>query len=217
MKHRPKTNNRTVASHLLVLLTLWVSLTGCSSGNDLVKDGKSDYKIFVSATATATEKNAALELQKYIGQISGCKLELTNQKTEDAHQIFIGFKEAPQSLLKDLDTAAFGKEEFVIRSDGKSMLIGGGQSRGTMYGVITYLSDHLGCRWYTREVTKISSLPTIKLSKMDERQKPAMEYRMTWYREAFDTQWALHNRSNKSIGARFAWWCFYRISVCAYF
>ena len=172
---------------------------GCSSGNDLVSNGKSDYKIVVSAQATQPEKSAAIELQKYINEISGSTLPIVNEAGADDKAVYIGFKGAPQSILKDLDTAAFGHEEFIIRSDGKSLLIAGGNSRGTVYGVSSYLTDHLGCRWYTREVIKIPSQPTIKLTKIEDRQKPAFEYREPYYREAGNTEWALHNKINRAI------------------
>ena len=173
-----------------------LTITSCSTTSDLVSDGRSDYKIFVSAKASVPEKSAALELQKYINKISGCKLEITNQPDVDEKRVYIGFKEAPQSVLNDLDTSGFGNEEFVIRSDGKSLLIAGGKSRGTVYGVSAYLTDHLGCRWYTREVIRIPTQATIKLAEIEDRQKPALEYREPYYHEAYDTEWALHNKTN---------------------
>lgn len=182
----------------LVLLMTGFSIIfeSCSTSNNLVENGKSDYKIFVSENATAPEKNAALELQKYISRISGCKLEITGKIAVEGKHIYIGFQEAPPSFLKDLDTSEFGNEEFVIRSDGNDLLIAGGHTRGTMFGVITYLTDYLHCRWYTRDVVKIPSQPTIVLSKIEDRQKPALQYREPFYHEAYDTQWALHNRTN---------------------
>jgi len=173
-------------------------ISSCSTSTNLVSDGKSNYKIFVSESAGLPEKNAALELQKYLEKVSGCKLEITNKTGGDNKLVHIGFSEAPESILKDLDTKAFGNEEFIIRSDGKTLLIAGGNTRGTMYGVNSYLADYLGCRWYTREVEKIPAQPTIKLAKIEDRQKPAFEYRQPYYHEASDTTWALHNRLNIS-------------------
>lgn len=181
----------------LFLLAAAAFIFGCSSGNELVSNGKSDYKIFVSNLATVPEKSAAIELQKYVQEITGCKLEITNkQETDDAKLVFVGFKEAPERLLEKLDTAAFGNEEFIIRSDGKNLLIAGGNSRGTVYGVSAYLTDYLACRWYTREVIKIPKQTTIKLPEIEDRQKPGLEYREPYYHEAYNTEWALHNKTN---------------------
>lgn len=183
-------------------------LPGCTPNTNLILDGRSDYKIFVSEKASVPEKNAALELQKYLEKISGCRLEIANQSLHTDKLVYIGFTGAPSTLLKDIDTAAFGKEEFIIRSNGKDLLIAGGHSRGTMYGVMTYLSDYLHCRWYSREVIKIPTQSTIALTKIEDRQKPALEYREPYYHEAYDTEWALHNRTNSraipdSLGGAF--------------
>lgn len=182
---------------ILIAIAILFSLSRTYSMDaNLVRNGKSDYKIFVSKEATAPERNAAFQLQKYLGEISGCKLPITNQPDAKAKLVYIGFKEAPKALVAGLDIAGFGKEEFVIRSDGKSLLIAGGNSRGTLYGVTTYLRDYLGCRWYTRDVVKLPTQTTIALKKIEDRQKPALEFRQPSYREAYDTTWALHNRVN---------------------
>jgi hypothetical protein len=187
---------RSLLVSCLAVMVLMAALYGCSSGNELVSNGKSDYKIFVSKNATIPEKSAAIELQKYLKQITDCDLEITNTADANAKLVYIGFQEADKSLLKDLDIHSFGNEEYIIRSDGKNLLIAGGDSRGTVYGVSAYLTDYLGCRWYTREVIKIPKQATLLLSKIDDRQKPAFEYREPYFHEAYNTEWALHNKTN---------------------
>lgn len=181
-----------------VLLMTALGLRGFASNNNLITNGKSDYKIFVSESAVASEKYAAAELQKYLYKISACNLEITHAAKQGDKLVYVGFKNAPESILKDLKPADFDNEEYIIRSDGKNLLLAGGGSRGTLYGVIGYLSDHLGCRWYTREVVKTPTQSTILLNKIEDRQKPAFEYREAYYHEAFNTEWALHNRLNPS-------------------
>lgn len=160
----------------------------------LVLNGKSSYKIFVSESALQPEKYAATELQKYLAKISGSTLPIVHESGKNQKLIYVGFKGAPQSLLKELKPTDFINEEYIIRSDGKNLLIAGGGARGTLYGVIGYLSDHLGCRWYTRQVTKVPEQKTILLSKIEDRQKPSFEYREACWREAYNVDWSVHNR-----------------------
>lgn len=190
------------------IFTMAALLTACSGEQKLVSGGKSEYRIFVASDAPEPEHQAALELQKNMEKISRSRLEITSEAGDSDKLVYVGFRGAPAALLDGIDTASFGKEEFLIRSDGQRMVIAGGQPRGTMYGVISYLTDHLGCRWYTREIAKIPSRPTITLGKIDDRQKPAFENREPFYTEAYDTQWALHNRTNSraipdSLGGAF--------------
>lgn len=174
-------------------------LCSCSNNNFLIRNGKSETHIFVSAGADRVETYAAFELQKYLQEISGCKLPVTHVDDPDTKMIYVGFSGAPESVLSGFNIAEFGKEEYIIRTTGEDILIAGGKPRGTLYGVIGFLSDHLGCRWYTREVVKVPRKTTIVIRGIEERQKPAFEYREAWYKEAYDTQWAVHNRLNTSI------------------
>ncbi|CAL1517261.1 DUF4838 domain-containing protein [Chitinophaga sp. MM2321] len=183
---------------LVVCLFATSSLWGNPPGK-LITEGKSDYKIFVSESASDPEQRAARELQKYLQKVSGCFMEITHETKPDAKLIYIGFTGAPETLLKNLQPKEFGKEEYIIRSDGDQLLIAGGAPRGTLYGVIGYLSDYLDCRWYTREVIKTPKQTTITLSQIEDRQKPVFVNREAWYREAYNPEWAMHNRLNPTI------------------
>jgi hypothetical protein len=182
----------------LLLLTIFAAtiLSACSQSEHLVKDGKSDYKIFVSDKATAPEKHAAEELQTYLQKVSGCKMEITHEQANGEKLVYIGFKDAPTTITGNLNPAEFGNEEYIIRSDGKNLLIAGGETRGTLYGVMGYLTDYVGCRWYTRDVAKIPNNPTLSLAKIEDRQKPALQYRDMDWRESLDATWVIHNRLN---------------------
>lgn len=181
---------------LLPFLSLVLILNSCSRGGKIIQNGSSNYKIFVSGDAIASEKHAAKELQTYLFQISNCTLEIVHQPEVEKNMIYVGFKDVPASVLKDIHPDDFANEEYIIRSDKGNLLIAGGGTRGTLYGVMGYLSDHLGCRWFTREVSKIPFLPEIRLPEKEDRQKPALEYRHFNWRESLDTQWVVHNRLN---------------------
>lgn len=196
MKHILRTTAMAIRWQMFFVL-LTISLHAHSQGL-LVENGKSDYQIFVSETASVVEKHAALELQTYLEKISGCQLPVVHQTTSGKAAVYIGFKNAPKELLADVQPEKFDEEEFIIRSDGKNLLLAGGAPRGTLYGVIGYLSDYLGCRWYTREVTKVPQQKTIRLTSLNDRQKPSFEYREAWYEEAYNSRWAMHNRLNPS-------------------
>jgi hypothetical protein len=186
---------------LLFLAALGIECTTKSDVLELVKNGKSDYKIYVSEKAIASEKHAATELQKYIFEISESKLPITNKVDETSKIIYIGFNDVPKNLLQDIEVSSFGNEEFIIKTSAKSILIGGGETRGTLYGVISFLADYLGCRWYTPEFSKIPKNKNISLEQINKREKPVFEYREAWYNEAYKPNWAVHNRLNPSLKA----------------
>jgi hypothetical protein len=184
---------------IIILFLTTLTLTSCSEKLILVEDGVSEYQIYVSEKAPTVEKVAARKLQKYILEISGCKIPIITSSRQAANTVFIGFDAVSPALIKDLNISEFGKEEFIIKTSGTNLMIAGGKARGTLYGVLTFLSDYLGCRWYTREVKKIPDKTTLALEQINVRQKPVFEYREAWYREAYDVDWAVHNRINPSM------------------
>jgi hypothetical protein len=99
-----------------------------------------------------------------------------------------------------VDFAALGTEGYVIRTVGEHLIIAGGQLRGNMYGVYGLLEDHLGCRWFATDVSRIPKLPRLAIGPIDERQVPALEYREPFVCDCRDGDWCARNRMNSTAG-----------------
>ena len=182
----------------LIIAVIFLISNSCSKNKYLIENNRSRYSIYVSDKAAQPEKFAARELQKCLNKMTGVRLPIVNAYDQKIKLVYIGFKDVPQKMLAGLNKDEFGKEEFIIRTVDGNMLIAGGEPRGTLYGVLGFLND-LGCRWYTRNFTKIPQRSSIALPEKEIRQKPAFEYREAWYNEAYDPIWAVHNRLNPSI------------------
>lgn len=162
----------------------------------LVNNGKSDHSIVLSAGAPASEKRAARELQRFLEEMSGAKLPVvTDDKPSKGNMILVGESTALGRLGVRVPFANLGNEGFVIQTSGKHLIIAGGKPRGTLYGVYTFL-DKLGCRWFTREVSRIPKRRTIEVAELAETHKPAFENREPFFTEAWDKDWAARNRTN---------------------
>jgi len=195
-----KFERNTLNNFLLTMAFLLNTLlsVGCAGDQPIIEDGTTQFKIYVSENALLPEKYAASELQKYLTEITGLELPIVNTYNSETKLISIGFEGAPEKLIAGLKKEEFGNEEFIIRTVDGSLLIAGGEPRGTLYGVLGFLSD-LGCRWYTRDVIKIPQKSNVYLPAEEIREKPAFEYREAWYKEAYDTEWAVHNRLTPSM------------------
>lgn len=151
---------------------------------DIVRDGKSDYSIWLAPDAIPAERRAADELQTYIEQMTGAKLAIEATARPAGSRI----------RLEPLSGA--GAEQFSWKLDGRDLVIAGGRPRGVLYGVYTLL-DQWGCRWYTRDVSRIPKLRNLRVSDLSGRlQGPAFEYREPFFFEAWEKNWAARNRSN---------------------
>ncbi|MEA3476810.1 MAG: DUF4838 domain-containing protein [Bacteroidota bacterium] len=114
-----------------------IVLNCCSTEISLVKDGKSDYAIFVSKKAALPEKYAAEQLQHYIREMTGADLPIANQSA------------SPQVVVRVVENIA-AHDGFRLRVQNEDVLIEASAPRGCIYGVYAFLEE-LGCRFYGPE------------------------------------------------------------------
>lgn len=122
----------------------------------LVKDSESDFVIVTQNEPDECIQTASEELQTYIERISGAKLDIVSEselaKAEGA--IILG-QTAIGDALTQTDYSQIGEDGFLLYSDGENFLIRGEDSRGTLYGVYTFLEEYLGVRWFTPELERV--------------------------------------------------------------
>lgn len=182
---------------LLVYIAI-MAWCGASHGLTLTRDGYSDYVIVVPAKASPSEKHAAAELQHFLREISGAELPITaDTEPIRAYEIVLGNGNTRLDQLNlRLPPPSGSGEWFRIGTAGERLLLLGAPQRGTMYGVYTFLEDHLGCRWLSSKVSRIPKQRTIELEPFSSVQTPVLEYREPFYWDAFDADWAARNKVN---------------------
>lgn len=116
----------------------------------IVDNGVSDYCIVTSEAPDECIKTAANELHTYIKKVSGAELEIIteNKLSENSKAILVGETELENKIV-DIDRASIKADGFRLYSDGNYFVIAGADSRGTLYGVYTFLEEYLGVRWFT--------------------------------------------------------------------
>lgn len=171
----------------------------------LFEKGRSDYRIIVGADASESEKWAAAELKHWLREISGASLDIhtDNAPPESDKVIVVGWNGRAQKLLgpgaqrpKDED------ETFTYRSAGPALVIWGGNQRGTMYGVMSFLEREMGVRFYTSRVTVTPQKARYAFTWLNHSEKPGVRVRNDFYYEAFEPIWAARNRVNGAMGFR---------------
>jgi hypothetical protein len=172
-------------------------VVSCFGGNlRLVENGKSSYAIVIAPDASQSERHGAEELQHFLEQMSGARLPIT--AASQPRMVLVGNSPALEKLNLKISFADLGPEGFALKTSGRQLVIAGGRQRGSMYGVYTFL-EKLGCRWFTPEVSRIPKMRTITVGPLDNTQKPAFEYRETFFSEAYDRDWAARNKTNGSF------------------
>lgn len=163
----------------------------------VAENGEPRMTIVVAAAASPSTRYAAEELQRFLSQMTGAQIPIaTDDSPAGPAEILVGESRRLQDMKILIDYEALGGEGYIIRTRGPHILITGGEPRGTLYGVYGFLEEHLGCRWFTPEVSVIPEARVLAVLPIDEMRVPVLEYREPFVEECFDGDWAARNRMN---------------------
>ncbi len=143
----------------------------------LAENGRSDFVIALPADADACVLTAAEELRDYFEKISGAALPIVteNALSSAQHAFLLGGCEAAKEMAGN---EPLGAEDFRIVSNGERLAIAGGGSRGTLYGVYTFLEEYLGVRWFTPTLEKVPATTTVIVdASIDRTVRPSFSVR----------------------------------------
>ncbi len=173
----------------------------------LTDNESSPYTIIIPTHATPAELKAAKILQDYLLQISGAALPvITADKSRRSYEIIIGQNERLDELSAGINYKLLKEDGFVIRTDSMRLIIAGGNEKGTLYGVYSFLEKYLGCRMYSPKVKIVPQQKQIILGKINDQQVPVIGFRDTHYRSTWDaeyTEW--HKLDHDPGGERTDW------------
>ena len=168
----------------------------------LFSKGLSDYRIMVGPQASESELWAAKEIQHWVKEISGAELPVQdNNLSYNGPRIIIGYNDLVNKMTGE-EAPADMDESFHYFNSGSDIIIYGGRIRGTMYGVMAFLENELGCRWYTPSVSVIPQRKELSFTWINHSEKPGIRVRNDFYFEAFDPIWAARNRVNGAMSSR---------------
>ena len=187
---------------LIVFFVLYVSPSLIAQGSNytLFSDGKSDYVIVVSSSASESEKYAATELQLCLEQVGGVKLPIVNCGAgRKGKRIIIGYNIDSNRLFYSEKKREPDDESFIYKSIKGDVVILGGEERGTMYGVYSFLENELGCHWLAADCTVMPMRREYVFSQLDHSEIPAFSRRSILYNGGRNTVFRAHNRLNERI------------------
>ena len=148
----------------------------------IAKGRESDYSIIYPQNCSESVKHAVKELKEYIFQITGAYLpEFCDNRHSSEKEIAVGYTNRGGYTEKDAEE--LGKEGFIIKCEGEKIFIIGGDVRGALYGVYTFLEKYCGVRFYLNNFEKVPEKETLEIAPFDvDRQIPAFFYRNPyWY------------------------------------
>ncbi len=139
---------------LLFVLTFFTSIFSFSQTG----------RIVISPKATDIENYAALELQRYLYQVTGEILEISAGQEKIKSGSFILGQRATHPQIEKLISEQAGPQGYILRRVKDNIIIAGSDPEGVLYGVYGLLEDYYGIGFYLGG----DVLPEKKLSLMPE-------------------------------------------------
>jgi hypothetical protein len=155
--------------------------------------------ITLAPHAPTPERHAARELASHLHQITGASFAIrTPHPRETRFQLAVGSGAARTLGLPLKSLQNLGPEDFVWRSLNNGLVLSGapGAPRGTLYAVMTFLDEILGCRWWTPTAAHIPHQPDLVIPALNRTVQPSFEYREVLYRQNWNLLWSVRNRTN---------------------
>ena len=179
-----------------IALVLASGVGASPTGVDLAAlDG---WDIVVSQEASPSEAYAAEQFQAFLEQAGGVRLAIVTEPGRADRHVFIGPSGPLAASPAGFGVEGFGDEDLriVIRDD--VIVIAGGQPRGTLYGVYTFLEDYVGVRFLTHDHIHVPELgPWRVVGPVDRFYHPPLAFRWSYYAETNrHPAFAAQNRTN---------------------
>ena len=131
---------------------------------ELARDGNTAYKVVISAGASAQVKAVAEDFAEHFRAMTGASIPIVTDADERVEkEVLIGPSQHVSELMVGIDLSRMADEEYLITTVDSSLILTGGQRRGTPNAVYTFLDEVLGCRWFAPDCTVVPTKPTLRV------------------------------------------------------
>ncbi len=182
---------------LLFILALVQIITSCTKKenvNTIANNNLSDYSIAYSPNSGELTVEAAKELQHYIEETSGAKLEITNDINVDQKFIIIIGKDlvSDTSFLKNI--SELKEDGFIIKSGKDRIYISGNNDKSNIYATYTFIEEYLGCRKLSADEEFVPMLKQIDIPLFEKNYNPEFSFRSALFPSSKNRKYRLWHK-----------------------
>jgi len=154
----------------------------------LTKNGRATSSLVLAKNAAASDSAAAEQLRRYLHAISGASLPL-RRDTKAGTTIWIGSAGHGEGCPIAVDWEELEEDGFAISTSGNTLVIAGGNEKGTLYGVNSLLESYLGCRMHSPTAEIVPKKKTVALPPIIDTQVPRFEFRDAHFTDSAYVAW----------------------------
>ena len=140
-----------------------------------------NYRVNRQRASTLARRDVAtVDLKKYLDAVTGGHFDVVGQGMDSPAnaRIFVGDSAAARALAPAVHWDDLGTDEIVIKTVGRDLILAGGQPRGTIYAIYTFLQDVVGCRWWAPGEVTVPQQPDLSVTSADINCQPAFRMRV---------------------------------------
>jgi sugar lactone lactonase YvrE len=167
----------------------------------LATNNKAAYTIALAANPTPMDAKAAAVLAWTLEEMTGATFTIVREGAGaklGSKAISIGQTELFKAAKLKEANLDLGGEGYAIATKGANLFLWGGDVRGAIYAVYSFLEEDLGCRWYSwgDESTRIPRKSTLAFKPTLRHFVPVLVTRDPYYYDAFNSEWSLRNKTD---------------------
>ncbi len=193
---------------LFLLIVFATALPAQAVDLILAEGGKTTYAIVIDPSSVlppdadgkarlSPTQHAANELAKFLNLVTGAEFRiLVTAELPRGKVLCVGPGKVQQLLAPNLKLDQLKPDGIVIETSGLNLILAGDEPRGTLYAVYTFLEDVVGCRWWSSKASTIPDKPSLTVPEQHVRYIPPLEYRESFWFDAFDGDFAVRNKCN---------------------
>ena len=190
--------NKRIRKTIIVLLLVILHITGsfsCTIGR--AEADAEEYAIVVSANASSTERYAAETLQEYLNLLNHSDYKIiTDDQPFDGFAFCIGAT-SYYDISEDIKNKT--ADSYILAPFSNGLAIMGVGSRGTLYGVHTFLEDFCGFKCYAWYPVMVMTSDKITLPEKKIEYEPYFEYRNTDWRSGWMRIYSVAHKLNGDL------------------
>lgn len=164
---------------------------------NIVTNSNANYDILIPKNAGSYVKTAAEELQTFIKESTGAKLNIVTKAT--GNYISVGNTKELSHAGLSVAKAVKGTEGYQINTVGDNVYIYADKDLGVVYGVYGYLERTLHYDYFYKDVFKIDQNNTASLYELDVTDVPDFATRVASYSVTDEKGWLFNSKERLRV------------------